>query len=376
MPIAKWCHMPDEPRVSIITAVYNGARTILETIASVRAQSEPAWEHLIVDDGSTDATAAVVRAAADARTAYHYQPHAGRSVARNRALDLARGEFALFLDADDWLLPQALREHLAYFAAHPDVDVSVSDGDICTDDGRTLATFGTRRGAPAADTDVSARLLVDPGLIGAPPVAMVRIAAIRRGGVRFDPEQSVEEDTLFWIALAQHARFGFHGARTCRYRWHSGGTILGGNPDILMMQRWRARQQMLAAPFFTHAPHGVREFFFYQVLVLLLRDHPAEQASLAASPQFADLSAAARARLLRLAASEHLLSRRHVAPARRLLEQAVALAPADRSARLLLALARISPRAARLAVAARRWRKRPPLDPLFAPALSPTERAV
>ena len=368
--------MAGEPRVSIITAVYNGARTIRETIASVRAQSEPAWEHLIVDDGSTDATAAVVRAGADARIAYHYQPHAGRSAARNRALDLARGELVLFLDADDWLVPQALRDHLAFFAARPEVDVSVSDGDICTDDGRTLATFGARRGATAADTDVAARLLVDPGLIGAPLVAMVRAEAIRRGAVRFDPEQSIAEDTLFWIALAQHARFGFHDAHTCRYRWHSGGTILGSSPAVLLAQRWRARQQMLAAPFFARVPHGVRELFFYQVLIQLLRDRPAEQASLTASPQFAELTAAARARLLRLAASEHLLSRRHVGAARRLLEQAVAFAPDDRSARLLLALARISPRAARLAVAARRWRARPPLDPLFAPALSPTERAV
>src|SRR5579862_3779439 len=222
-PIAKWlCQMAGEPRISIITAVFNGARTIYETIASVRAQSEPAWEHLIVDDGSTDATAAVVRAAADARITYHYQPHAGRSAARNRALDLARGELVLFLDADDWLVPQALRDHVAFFATHPEVDVSVSDGDICTDDGRTLATFGARRGATAADTDVAARLLVDPGLIGAPLVAMVRAEAIRRGAVRFDPEQSIAEDTLFWIALAQHARFGFHDAHTCRYRWHSG----------------------------------------------------------------------------------------------------------------------------------------------------------
>lgn len=99
-----------ESLVSIIMPAYNAGRYLAEAAESVMSQSHSAWELIIVDDGSADDTGAIARglAAADARIRFARQENAGPSAARNRALDMARGEWITFLDADDKLLPGSL----------------------------------------------------------------------------------------------------------------------------------------------------------------------------------------------------------------------------------------------------------------------------
>jgi hypothetical protein len=168
--------MPPEPLVSIITAVHNGARTIAATLASVDAQTESRWEHLIVDDGSDDETAAIVAAAADTRRCYERQPHGGVSVARNRAIERARGTFLLFLD-DDWLLPAG-----AARAPRPSGGVPVVRSErvrwarLHRRRSADQHVLGPPRTQPAAG--MLAGLLLDPGLVAPPLSAMVRASIV------------------------------------------------------------------------------------------------------------------------------------------------------------------------------------------------------
>jgi len=123
--------MPEvAPLVSVVTIFYNAPVAFFEeAIASVRAQTEPRWELLLVDDGSTDESAAVARRAAAAdperiRVLTHEGgENRGMSASRNLGIARARGEFVAFLDADDVYLPQKLERQLAVLDAHPDVDV-------------------------------------------------------------------------------------------------------------------------------------------------------------------------------------------------------------------------------------------------------------
>jgi glycosyltransferase involved in cell wall biosynthesis len=101
---------PPDVTVSIITPCYNGSRFIEATIRSVLAQTRPPLEMLVVDDGSTDDSAARAEAFGSPIRVLR-QVNQGESVARNRALAEARGSHVLFLDADDLLQPAAL-EHL------------------------------------------------------------------------------------------------------------------------------------------------------------------------------------------------------------------------------------------------------------------------
>lgn len=109
----------DQPAViSVILPAYNGARFIGETLRSVRAQTHPSVEVIVVDDGSTDGTVDLVRASAPWARVFE-QKNAGVSAARNRGLAEAKGEFVIFLDQDDIWHPLQLGRQLSCMQAAP-----------------------------------------------------------------------------------------------------------------------------------------------------------------------------------------------------------------------------------------------------------------
>ena len=103
--------MPGRVSVTVITPCYNGARFLAQTLESALAQSRGPLEILLVDDGSTDDSAAIAESFGPPVRVIR-QANQGESVARNRALSEARGSHVLFLDADDLLEPNSL-ERLA-----------------------------------------------------------------------------------------------------------------------------------------------------------------------------------------------------------------------------------------------------------------------
>ena len=110
--------------VSVIIPAYNAAATIRETLTSLIAQTWPHWEAIVVDDGSTDITADIARgfAAYDARFRVVTQPNGGESAARNAGIALARFDWLLFLDADDWISPFYLEHMINQLAGDPSLD--------------------------------------------------------------------------------------------------------------------------------------------------------------------------------------------------------------------------------------------------------------
>lgn len=101
--------------VSIITPVYNGEKFVAETIESVLKQTYPNWEMIVVDDGSKDSSAAIIRqfAERDCRITSVQQPNGGSASARNNGIRRARGQFIALLDADDLWEPNFLESQLA-----------------------------------------------------------------------------------------------------------------------------------------------------------------------------------------------------------------------------------------------------------------------
>jgi glycosyltransferase involved in cell wall biosynthesis len=109
--------------VSVIVPAFNSSTYIGETIQSVLEQTHSALEILVIDDGSTDNTADVVRRYP---VRYFCQQNAGPSAARNTGIANARGEFIAFLDSDDLWIPQKLAVQLEAFRHHPDAGFSFS----------------------------------------------------------------------------------------------------------------------------------------------------------------------------------------------------------------------------------------------------------
>jgi glycosyltransferase involved in cell wall biosynthesis len=103
-----------EQLVSIITPAYNAEKYISQTIDSVLAQTYPNWEMLIVDDGSKDGSAAIVKqyAEKDNRIKYFFQPNTGSAAARNNGIRRAEGRYIALLDADDLWEPEFLESQL------------------------------------------------------------------------------------------------------------------------------------------------------------------------------------------------------------------------------------------------------------------------
>lgn len=106
-------------KVSVIIPAYNAAQFLADTLQSVRSQSYDDYEIIVIDDGSTDDTRAVVESFPGIR--YHYQSNRGPAAARNAGLRLAQGEYLAFLDADDLWRPEMLQSCISILEEHPEI---------------------------------------------------------------------------------------------------------------------------------------------------------------------------------------------------------------------------------------------------------------
>lgn len=107
------------PLVSVIIPCFNHGAYLAEAIESVRSQNYPHKEIIVVDDGSTDNTKEVSQQFAEVK--YIYQGNQGLSAARNTGIAQSAGNYLVFLDADDWLLPGALMTNLQYLESNPGI---------------------------------------------------------------------------------------------------------------------------------------------------------------------------------------------------------------------------------------------------------------
>ena len=112
-------------RITVVTPAYNAAPYVADALRSVLGQTHHDLRLVVVDDGSTDATTAVVTGFSDSRLSLIRQPNAGVAAARNRGMAAAEGDALLFLDADDWLAPTALATLAATLDAAPEAVAAV-----------------------------------------------------------------------------------------------------------------------------------------------------------------------------------------------------------------------------------------------------------
>lgn len=109
--------------ISIVIPTYNRAKRLAESVESVREQTYRDWDLIVVDDGSTDETADVVRGFGDARIKYIRQENRGVSAARNVGIRCSAGELVTFLDSDDRWEPRKLEVQHEFMNTNPDVHI-------------------------------------------------------------------------------------------------------------------------------------------------------------------------------------------------------------------------------------------------------------
>jgi glycosyltransferase involved in cell wall biosynthesis len=191
----------EHPTVSVIIPAHNAAAFIAATLESVLQQTYQDFEVVVVDDGSTDQTAAIVQGVGH-KVRYLHQANAGPSAARNTALRAARGQIIAFLDADDAWMPELMEQQVGVLAARPDIDGVFA-----------WAQFMDQHGRPLPDT-LRARVegITAPRILtGGTPVQFSTMAVRKRLFDRiglFDPvlRQSEDWDVMLRMVLAG-ARF-------------------------------------------------------------------------------------------------------------------------------------------------------------------------
>lgn len=189
------------PVVSVVTPTYNRAGFLPQAVESVLAQTFGDFELIVVDDGSTDDTPEVMRSyLQDPRVRYLTQPNQGQSVARNRGIAEAKGEYICFLDSDNAWREDKLEKSLAVFQAHPDYHVVYGDFIIIDESGTELGVNRMNRHTGF----VTPQLLKDNFV--SMNTTMTRKYCFDEMGA-FDEKDRLAEDYGLWLRLSTCYRF-------------------------------------------------------------------------------------------------------------------------------------------------------------------------
>lgn len=218
--------------VSVVIPTYNYGRFVGEAIASALDQSLPPAEIVVVDDGSTDETEAVVRGFGE-RVRYIKQENAGVCAARNRGVKESKGDVIAFLDADDRVEPTALEKQAAVFESNKEIGlVYCGVREFDSETGKTLKTYLENAGDQVATN----LLLWDGPVIAAPGLVVVSRKAFEAVG-GFDTQMKVGEDWDFCYRVARKFKVGFVPELLVNYRIHSAAAHL----NVKEMERGMSR---------------------------------------------------------------------------------------------------------------------------------------
>ncbi len=187
------------PLVSVLMPAWNVAPFIGAAMASVLRQTLPNLELLVVDDGSTDATAALVLEQADFRIRLLRQANAGVSAARNLALSEARGQTLLFLDADDMLAPDALARLAKALWRHPEAAAAAGPYAFVPEATTLAGPAPIARRPRFATGEMLERLLVENLFANGGHLLLRREAVQAAGG--FLPGLRYGEDWEYWVRI-------------------------------------------------------------------------------------------------------------------------------------------------------------------------------
>ncbi len=208
--------------VSVVIPAKNVAAYVGETIASALAQRE-ITEVIVVDDGSTDGTAAIVLGIRDPRLRLMTNDSAGVSAARNFGARHASGDWLLFLDADDRLRPGAVAALLAAARGAPRAVLVYGDYNTIDSEGRQIGRRDLLKGRRKPSGDVLTRLAAGNFIVNG-GIALARAEAFRAIG-GFDVSLRYCEDWHCWCRLAAIGEFEFAPELLLDYRLHTASTM-------------------------------------------------------------------------------------------------------------------------------------------------------
>jgi len=214
------------PRISVIIPAYNNSRYICRAIESVLSQTRTSFEIIVIDDGSTDDTRSALNAYMN-KIRYIFQQNKGVSSARNHGLGIANGEFVVFLDSDDYFLPEKLANQVAVFEAMPALGMVHSGWYLVNENEEKIKKIEPWHNTP--ELNIEAWLTWKPVLPGA---MMFRRTYLNRvGGFDTRLRQAEDVDLVLRLALAGCQAVWLRKPTVC-YRLHGSNTTQNGLQQV------------------------------------------------------------------------------------------------------------------------------------------------
>ncbi len=215
-------------KVSVIIPAYNSARFLSEAIESVLSQSYPVLEVIVVDDGSTDETKEICNKYPNVK--YIYQSNRGVSAARNLGTQISQGEYLLFLDSDDRLLPKAVEIGVNCIKTIPEVGFVFGNFIF-----QSINPDGSYKTEEIYDRQPEvanyASLLASDHRIQCACILFRRVSVVSVGG--FDPTLKANEDVNLFLNVARSFPIFFHNQTVSEYRYN--GANVSGKPIEMLI---------------------------------------------------------------------------------------------------------------------------------------------
>ncbi len=229
------------PAVSVIMAAYNAERHLAAAVESILGQTFADFELIAVNDGSTDATAALLAdyASRDARVKIITQDNAGLAAARNAAIAQSRSDFIAIMDADDRAHPQRLEKQFTFLRENPAYTAVSCRCELVDEQGRTMKAQRPRNAAQASGLPVE-ELLRRQILVN--QTAMIRLSSLGWPGELYRPWFRVLEDLDLSLRIAENHKVAhLNGQPLYQYRQHpaQAANLMSKNP-VMFWHYWCA----------------------------------------------------------------------------------------------------------------------------------------
>src|SRR3989344_535184 len=204
------------PKVSVVMSVYNGGSYVEEAMNSILGQTFTDFELILIDDGSTDRTPAIIASFSDPRIVRINHPtNVGLVTALREGVERARGELIARMDADDISLPERFAKQVVFFDTHPEVGVLGTAMRQVNSAGQLLAII-----SPPTDHALIEWSSLFESTVMHPTVMMRRSVVLQAGN--YNPDYIHVEDTELWSRMILITRFANLSEPLCIRRWRVG----------------------------------------------------------------------------------------------------------------------------------------------------------
>lgn len=243
--------------VSIITPVHNSEQFLSHCIDSVLGQTYSYWEHILVDDCSSDGSKDLIKSfqKKDPRIKYHrLQKNSGAGIARNKGIEFAKGKYIAFLDSDDVWYPEKLKKQL-HFMKQNNYNFTFTDYDQINEVGQRLSKVVKCK--PIVTYNIA--------LYKNPIGCLTVIYDVDFFGKQYMPSIRKRQDYALWLKLLK--KTNGYGLNECLASYRIGNESISSNKLDLLKYEWKIYREEENLPFFKSI------FYLTSAIVLKMKSY-------------------------------------------------------------------------------------------------------